>query len=65
MDALFGHEQFKSDVTWKRTAMREGAKRWVWTHDTLLFYAGPRRVCLEPGAAGAPARILETVLFLR
>ena len=42
MDALFGHEQFKSDVTWKRTAMREGAKRWVWTHDTLLFYAGPR-----------------------
>ena len=42
MDALFGHEQFKSDVTWKRTAMREGPKRWVWTHDTLLFYAGPR-----------------------
>ena len=42
MDALFGHEQFKSDVTWKRMAMREGPKRWVWTHDTLLFYAGPR-----------------------
>ena len=42
MDALFGREQFKSDVSWKRTAMREGAKRWVWTHDTLLFYAGPR-----------------------
>lgn len=42
MDAVFGREQFRSDVTWKRTAMREGPKRWVWTHDTMLFYAGPR-----------------------
>ena len=43
MDALFGPEQFKSEIIWKRMVPSAGPKRWRWTHDTLLFYAGPRK----------------------
>ena len=43
MDALFGPEQFKSEIIWKRMVPSAGPKRWRWAHDTLLFYAGPRK----------------------
>ena len=43
MDAIFGSEQFKSDITYKRVVKTGGPKRWKWAHDTLLFYAGPRK----------------------
>ena len=43
MDAIFGREQFKSDITYKRVVQTAGPKMWHWAHDTLLFYAGPRK----------------------
>ena len=43
MDAIFGNEQFKSDITYKRVVPTAGPKRWKWAHDSLLFYAGPRK----------------------
>ena len=43
MDGLLGPEQFKSEITWKRQLISSGPKRWRWTHDTILFYAGPRK----------------------
>ena len=43
MDSIFGSEQFKSEIVWKRPLASTGPKRWRWTHDTLLFYAGPRK----------------------
>ena len=43
MDSIFGPEQFKSEIVWKRPLASTGPKRWRWTHDTLLFYAGPRK----------------------
>ena len=43
MDAIFGREQFKSDITFKRIVQTGGPQRWRWVHDSLLFYAGPRR----------------------
>ena len=43
MDSIFGPEQFKSEIVWKRPLASAGSKRWRWTHDTLLFYAGPRK----------------------
>ena len=43
MDAIFGRELFKSDITFKRVVPSGGEKRWRWAHDSLLFYAGPRK----------------------
>ena len=38
MDAVFGHQNFKSEVVWKRTSAHSGADRWGPIHDTILFY---------------------------
>lgn len=39
MDAVFGPEQFRNEVIWKRTGAHGRAKRWGPIHDTILFYA--------------------------
>ena len=42
MDGIFGHENFRSEIIWKRASSHNRAKRWGPVHDTLLFYsAGP------------------------
>ena len=42
MDSIFGSENFKNEIIFKRRQEREGGRRWVWAHDTLLFYTGPQ-----------------------
>jgi len=39
LDAIFGPEQFRNEVVWKRTGAHGRAKRWGPVHDTLLFYS--------------------------
>ena len=39
MDAVFGRECYRNEITWKRTSSHNSAKRWGPVHDTLLFYA--------------------------
>lgn len=38
MDAIFGPQNFRNEVIWKRTSAHSGAKRFGPVHDTLLFY---------------------------
>jgi DNA modification methylase len=38
MDGIFGHENFRNEIAWKRTFAHGGANRWGDVHDTLLFY---------------------------
>lgn len=38
MDAIFGHDNFRNEVIWRRTGAHGGAKRWGPIHDTILFY---------------------------
>ena len=38
MDGIFGHENFQSEVIWKRTSAHSSAKRYGPVHDTILFY---------------------------
>lgn len=43
MDGIFGHENFRNEIIWKRTSAHSGAKRYGPVHDTILFYtAGPK-----------------------
>lgn len=38
MDAIFGHNNFRNEIVWKRTGSHGGSKRWGPIHDTILFY---------------------------
>jgi len=38
MDGIFGHQNFRNEIVWKRTSAHSGAKRYGPVHDTILFY---------------------------
>ena len=39
MDGIFGRDNFRNEVIWKRTYAHNRAKRWGPIHDVILFYA--------------------------
>jgi adenine specific DNA methylase Mod len=39
MDAVFGPENFKNEIIWKRHNARSTDQRWPRVHDVILFYA--------------------------
>lgn len=41
MDSVFGPENFRNEIVWKRTSSHNDSKKWAQIHDTILFYAGP------------------------
>ena len=43
MDAIFGHDNFRNEIVWRRTGAHGRAKRWGPIHDTLLFYSKSKR----------------------
>ena len=39
MDAIFGHQNFRNEIIWRRISAHNSARRWGPIHDTLLFYS--------------------------
>ena len=39
MDSIYGSDNFKNEIVWKRTGSHGGSKRWGPIHDTILFYS--------------------------
>lgn len=39
MDGIFGHENFRNEIIWKRTSAHSSAKRYGPIHDVILFYS--------------------------
>ncbi len=39
LDAVFGPQQFKNELIWKRTSAHSSAKRFAPVHDVILFYS--------------------------
>ena len=39
MDAIFGHQNFRSEIIWKRSGGKSDARRWGISTDRLLFYS--------------------------
>ena len=37
LDAIFGPEQFRAEITWKRSSAHNDAKTWGSIHDTILY----------------------------
>ena len=48
MDAVFGAENFRNEIIWKRTHATTTGKRFASSHDTLLFYREVGRSQLQP-----------------
>lgn len=38
LDGVFGHQNFRNEIIWKRTSAHNSAKRYGPVHDVLLFY---------------------------
>src|SRR5262245_13135717 len=38
MDGIFGHQNFRNEIIWKRTSAHSSAKKFAPVHDTILFY---------------------------
>ncbi|MGI0015277.1 MAG: site-specific DNA-methyltransferase [Nitrososphaera sp.] len=39
LDGVFGHQNFRNEIIWKRTSAHSSAKRYGPIHDILLFYS--------------------------
>lgn len=39
LDGVFGHDNFRNEIIWKRTGAHGRAKRWGPIHDVILFYS--------------------------
>ena len=39
MDAVFGHDNFRNEIVWRRTGTHNKVQRFSPIHDTLLFYS--------------------------
>ncbi len=39
LDGVFGHQNFRNEIVWKRTYAHGGVERWGSVHDTLLMYS--------------------------
>lgn len=42
LDTIFGPQNFRNEIIWKRTSSHNDTKRWMHIHDVILFYAGNR-----------------------
>ena len=38
MDGVFGHANFRNEISWKRTSTHNSAKRYAPVHDVILYY---------------------------
>lgn len=48
MDAVFGPQNFRNEITWKRTNTHSDAKRWSPVSDTLLYYVKGDKATWNP-----------------
>lgn len=48
MDGIFGHDNFRNEIIWKRTSAHSGAKRYGPVHDTILFYTAGDKFTWNP-----------------
>ena len=48
MDAVFGAENFRSEITWKRTTTHSDTKSWAAVNDVIFYYANSGRFIWNP-----------------
>lgn len=59
LDGIFGHENFRNEIIWKRSSAHNRAKRWGPVHDVLLFYSASDKYTWNRTFANYDERYLE------
>ena len=59
LDAIFGAENFRSEIIWKRSSAHNSAKRFGPVHDTLLFYTVSDRYTWNPAFQPLPQETID------
>ncbi len=60
LDAVFGKENFKNEIIWKRTSSHPSAKKWGPVHDVIFFYTKNKTFLWNKTYAAYDAEYLET-----
>lgn len=63
LDAVFGPENFQSEVAWQRTNARSTTGRWPRLHDVILFYSKGVRPYFQTTTVEADARKMPHTLI--
>ena len=48
MDAIFGKQNFRNEIVWKRTSSKSGTRKLAAVHDVILFYAASAKSTYNP-----------------
>lgn len=48
LDAIFGAQNFRNEITWKRTNVHSDSKTWSAVSDVILFYTKSEHFCWNP-----------------
>ena len=48
LDTVFGAENYRSEIIWKRTTAHSAAKRWGPAHDVIFYYSRSNRYVWNP-----------------
>jgi len=59
MDAVFGPQQFRNEIIWKRPHAHNSAKRFAPVHDVLLFYARGDTQVWNPAFEALPQSTID------
>ncbi len=59
LDSVFGHQNFLSEVIWKRTSAHNSARRWGPVHDTIFLYGKSEHYRWNPIYADYDAAYIE------
>jgi site-specific DNA-methyltransferase (adenine-specific) len=60
MDAVFGPENFRNEIIWKRTGSHNDARKYADIHDCILYYARTRTTFWNPQHVAHNERYLQT-----
>lgn len=59
LDIIFGGENFRNEIVWKRTSARSDSHRWNHIHDVLLFYTKSNTYAWNPQFTSYDAEYAE------
>lgn len=59
LDEIFGPNNFRNEIVWRRTHAHSSSRRFGPVHDTILFYSKSSSYCWTPQYTAYPAKYLD------
>ena len=62
LDSIFGPENFRNEIVWKRTHAHSSSRRYGPVHDVILFYSKTPHYRWNPVLLGVPGDLYREIL---